>query len=115
MNSFGLIRNTIIAELLLYYILLADYDSRASAFLFKEYERATCLVFFILCIYFFFGAVKDALKETFAGQFLGRYSIALPIVLLLISVSFSVLKKNKIFSYPCSFVYKNIAGHLPNS
>jgi len=94
-EQFGLIRNIIIVELLLYYILLAVMIAGASAFLFKEYERATVFVFFILCIYFFFGAVKDAVKETFAGQFLGRYSIALPIVLLLISVSFSVLKRTK--------------------
>ena len=97
-EQFGLIRNVTIAELLLYYILIAVLIAVAAAFFFKDYERATVFVFFILCIYFFFGATKDAVKETFAGHFISRYSISIPIVILLICTSFFLIKKAR-FSF----------------
>lgn len=92
-EQFGLIRNTTIAQLLLYNFLVGLVISIAAKLIFKEYSRATVFVFLTLCIYFFFGAVKDLVEQSQLGGYLSRYRISIPLVFILIAVIFYRIKK----------------------
>ena len=92
-EQFGLIQNATIARLLLYYLLVAVALSFVAKLIFKDYPRATVFVFLILCIFFFFGAAKDLMQETWLSGYLDRYRIALPIVFILIVLIFYFTKK----------------------
>lgn len=94
-EQFGLIDNSTIAKLLLYYILVSVTIAVLSKIFLKEYERATVFLFVLLCIFFLFGAVKDSVKETFLQSFIGSYKIIIPVIFLIICISFLVLLKTK--------------------
>ena len=93
-EQFGLISNITIAKLLLYYFLVAFVVAFISKVAFRNYERSLVFTFVLLCIFFFFGAVKDLLK---ASQFesYARYSIFLPAMVIVACVSFVLIRKTK--------------------
>ena len=90
-EQFGLIRNGTIAEVLLYYLVVAVAVAILSKIIFKEYERSTVYMFIILCVFFFFGAVKDLLKGSLFNTF-SRYSIFIPLVVVFTAVLFFLIK-----------------------
>lgn len=86
-EQFGLIRNLTIAKLLLLYLSVAAAAALTSKVLMKSYERSLVFTFFLLCIYFFFGAVKDKIG--------GSYTVLLPGVAILIVAGAMFIKKIK--------------------
>jgi hypothetical protein len=89
-EQFGLIDNLSIAKLLLYYLLVAIGVAVISKMLFREYERSIVFMFVILCIFFFFGAVKDLTKKSGLESF-NHYSIFLPATVIVIVVSYLII------------------------
>ena len=94
-EQFGLISNRTIAELLLYYIFVSVGIAVFSKIFLKEYERATVFLFFLLSIFFFFGAVKDSFKETWLENIFGPYKIIIPVIFILICIPFLLILKTK--------------------
>ncbi|MBL7698316.1 MAG: sulfatase-like hydrolase/transferase [Chitinophagaceae bacterium] len=93
-EQFGLIRAQIIARLLLIYFSVAIIVAITAKLIMKSYERATLLTFFILCAYFFFGAVKDLLKNSFFDS-VGSYKYFLTGTIILILLVVFLVKKIK--------------------
>ena len=61
----------------------------------KTYERATLYAFSLLCIYFFFGAIKDIIANTFFQRMVGSYKILLPLTVLIIVLLAVLIRKIK--------------------
>jgi hypothetical protein len=91
-EQFGLISNSTIAKLLVYYFAVAATLATISKFIFKQYERAVVFVFILLCIFFFFGAVKDFIDASPLDE-LNRYAIFLPAVVIITVVCYIMLKR----------------------
>jgi hypothetical protein len=91
-EQFGLISSSTIAELLLYYMAVAVIVASISKFIFKQYERALVFAFILLCIFFFFGAVKDFVESSRIDS-LSRYSIFLPSILAIAIVSYAIVRR----------------------
>jgi hypothetical protein len=64
-------------------------------FFYKNSFKAALFVFLLMCFYFFFGPVHDALKSWTANGFISRYSFILPASLIFFITSFIVIKKRK--------------------
>ena len=104
-EQFGLISIGTIAELLVYYLLVSVGIATISKIFLKEYERATVYLFILLCIFFFFGAVKDSIKETWLENIIGPYRIIIPVIFVIICISFVlVFKTNTSFFRAGSFI-----------
>lgn len=78
----------------MYYLLLSVVVALFSKLTLKMYERSTVFVFIVLCIFFFFGAVKDATKDTWLHQITGHYKVSIPIAFSILFICFLVLKKS---------------------
>lgn len=94
-EHFGLISNNTVAELLLYYILVSVAAAVLSIIFLKEYERATVFLFVLLCMFFFFGAVKDSVKESWLENIISPYKIIIPVIFTIICISFLLILKAK--------------------
>lgn len=92
-EQFGLISFTTVGALLLLYFSVAISVAILSKLVMKTYERAAVYTFTLLCIYFFFGAVKDTIKDTFLQGMMGSYKMLLPLTALLILVVGALIKK----------------------
>ena len=90
-EQFGLISSNSIVKLLVYYVAVALVIATISKFLFKQYERAMLFVFILLCIFFFFGAVKDFAEASHIDS-VSRYAVFLPVVTIIILVSYVILR-----------------------
>ncbi|MEI6945733.1 sulfatase-like hydrolase/transferase [Paraflavisolibacter sp. H34] len=77
-ENFGLIPPAAGGWLLGKYFLLAASLLGASLLLFRNLQKAALFTFFGQCIYFFFGAVHDHLKEAVPGSLFSSYSFLLP-------------------------------------
>lgn len=86
-EQFGLIRLSTIASLLIRYFLVAVVIATVSWLLLKNYYRATVATFILLCIYFFFGVVKDEIAVP--------YKILLPVVVVLLVATYFCINKVK--------------------
>jgi hypothetical protein len=91
-EQFGLIDNTTITELSLYYLLAAVGIAIISRVIFRDNDRALVFMFVLLCIFFFFGAVKDLVKGSHIDSF-AHYSVFLPATVILICVSYLIIRK----------------------
>lgn len=67
-----------------------------SLLFFRNKIKAGIYTFILLAIYFFFGAVQDFLKDHSLTKEISRYKIILPLIFLLLIVSFIWLKKTKV-------------------
>jgi hypothetical protein len=93
-EQFGLIRISTISGLLLYYVLVCLAVALFSKLTLKRYERATVFMFVVLCIFFFFGAIKDATKDTWLHAVTGHYKISVPLVFIIFLILFFIIKKS---------------------
>ena len=91
-EQFGLIANSTIAEFTLYYLLVAVAAAVVSRIIFRDYERSVVFMFLLLCIFFFFGAAKDAVKTSRFESF-SRYSVLLPAIIILTGVSYVIISR----------------------
>ena len=62
---------------------------------FKTYAKAAVFAFFLMCLYFFFGSFHDFIGKKFPGVFFTKYSFILPVILVLFSIIFIMLKRTK--------------------
>lgn len=93
-EQFGLIRISIIAELFFIYFGVSVATATVSWLLLRHYPKATLATFVVLCAYFFFGVVKDGFSSV-AGKNSFSYSLALPSLLVVVSVCLLLIKKSK--------------------
>ena len=66
-----------------------------SYFIFKSWQKALVFAFFLMFIQFFFGAVQDLIKNSFADSFMSKYSFLLPLVFVMSVAAFLFLLKTK--------------------
>lgn len=82
-------------------ILLAIYLVAAGALLilfrmlFRIWNKAALMVFIIFLIHFFFGTVQDSFRNLFGESILSRYVFLLPLIALLLILTFGWLWKRK--------------------
>ena len=81
--------------LLLQYLGITIILLLLSLFYFRDFKKASLLVFFLLCLQFFFGNFQDLLKTWFAGYFITKYSFILPFFLLVFVLITIFLKRKK--------------------
>src|SRR6185369_5953257 len=62
-----------------------------SYFIFKSWQKALVFAFFLMFIQFFFGAVQDLIKNSFADSFMSKYSFLLPLVFVISIAAFLFL------------------------
>jgi hypothetical protein len=91
-EHFGLIRFSVIAVLFVYYLAISIAAATLSRLVMKNVDRATVFTFFLLCLFFFFGAAKDFLTGTGIPAPFKRYSFLLPAVIVLAIACGVILK-----------------------
>jgi hypothetical protein len=77
------------------YLLAAWLLFFISLFFLKNKIKAGLYTFFVLGVYFFFGAFQDFLKSYPVTAEISRYKILLPLLFLFLLVSFFWLKKTR--------------------
>lgn len=87
-EQFGLIRLSVTAELAVYYLVVSLLVAWLSALTVNTSSKATVLTFILLCIFFFFGAAKDALQHI-------GYKIFIPLVAVVVLVVYTVIRKTR--------------------
>ena len=70
--------------LLLVYLLATIVLTAIFRLVYKNWNKAALLAFFLMCFYFFFGAIYDSLANIAPNSFLVKYSVFLSIFFLLI-------------------------------
>jgi hypothetical protein len=91
-EQFGLLSNGTIGELVLYYLLVSLIAAVIAKVIFRNNERALVFAFVLLCIFFFFGAVKDVIKGSPVNSF-AHYSILLPAIVIVAGFSFLIISR----------------------
>lgn len=79
--------------LLVVYILAAVLLYALGWLLFRNHTKAAFFSFVLLFIHFFFGSFHDLLKKWFDDSFITRYSVLLPLLLIVIIAVFIWLKR----------------------
>jgi hypothetical protein len=64
--------------------------------LLKQVTRASLLSFIILFFFYFAGDIKDSLGKQFPGSAIQNYSLLLPLICMVILVSFLLLKRKEV-------------------
>lgn len=93
-ENYGLVAKSDLVQLFLKYLLISLGVALFSRLLFKEKAKSFILAFLILSFYFFFGAIKDFMQQVGIGEFT-RYSMLIPLILLLILLLIFWLRKTK--------------------
>lgn len=75
------------------YILITVLTYYASAGLLRNYEKGYWFSFFLLCLYFFFGAFKDKLEEHPFFERVTAYSYLLPGLIMLAAILYFLLRR----------------------
>lgn len=94
-ENYGLVRNSTIGGLLIYYLAIAVLFGLLGELLMKDVKRAIVFVFFTLFIFFFFGVFKDALKNIHPSPVLVSYKVLLPILAAIIFSGTYFIKSSK--------------------
>ncbi len=92
-ENFGFILLADYLPLILFYCTAATIIYFILYLLYRQKNKAGLLSFFILSVFFFYGALQDFLKEYFALA--NRYIILLPVFFLLLVTVAIVLKRSK--------------------
>src|SRR6478672_7345272 len=72
-ENYGIIPVKVIMQLLMVYISITVFVVVLSLFLLKNSTRATAFSFYILSVFFLFGAMHDFLKSTISNSFFVSY------------------------------------------
>jgi hypothetical protein len=73
----------------------------------KSSEKGSVFTGFLMFIFFFFGWAHDFLKTYFQNAIITRYSILLPLIIILIAIVYKVIKKTN-YSFHRILVYLNV-------
>ncbi len=64
-------------------------------FFYRDFFKANLIAFFIMCFYFFFGAMHDFLKKNFHESVITKYSFLLPATFIVFILILILLKKRE--------------------
>lgn len=106
-ENFSLIKPTDATLLLLTYFLATGILVLLCRLLFRNWVKAMLMAAFLMAIQFFFGGVHDALRNSFPGTFISKYSFVLPLILIMISTVYILLRRRR-NSFQRLFLYLNI-------
>lgn len=93
-ENFGLIPVRTLFILFIKYIGLVTFVALGCQMLFNATSKAFLFSFFLLCLYFFFGALHDSLKVVGKHSFLKSYSFLFPVLMVLFLIVFIILKRS---------------------
>jgi hypothetical protein len=82
--------------LFLKYIIVATVLTLLFFLFFKSWRKACVYIFFLTCLYFFYGPFHDQLKQWFAGSFITKYTFLLPFFFLLFIFLLIVIKRKSL-------------------
>jgi hypothetical protein len=91
-ENFGLLSPKITSVLFLHYILITLGVLVLSLLLFKNYNKADTFSFFILSVFFLFGAFHDFLKSSTIFQYISSYSILIPLIVIVTVILFLYIR-----------------------
>lgn len=94
-EQFGLLRPFVVFSLLAYYMAVAAITAVASVLFFKNTTQASVFTFIALCVFFFFGAVKDAFSDSGYLSFASTYRVFLPLVFALLILGYVIVRWSK--------------------
>src|SRR6476469_4317915 len=81
-ENFGLLPLRVISSLFLQYILITLCILVLSILLFKNLDKADTFSFYIISVFFLFGAFHDYLQASSLFYFISSYSILIPLFLV---------------------------------
>lgn len=91
-ENFGLLPLSVISSLFLQYMLVAICILAISVLLFKDFNKADTFSFYLLSVFFLFGAFHDFLKDSSLFNFISSYSILVPLFLIITILLFFYIK-----------------------
>lgn len=89
----GLLRTVLLQTLL--YAVIGVILTGLFYFLFKNILKAALAAFLLLTFNFFFGALQDLLRSAYPNSFINKYGFLIPFFLLILLISFALIKKAK--------------------
>ena len=96
-DNFGLIPAYVIVRLSIYYFIITLGIIGLSLLLLRKADIAAVFSFYLLSIFFLFGAFHDFLKSVIKNKFFVSYTFLLPLILIITVVFFiSLIKRKKI-------------------
>jgi hypothetical protein len=93
--------------LALKYLVVAFLLARLCGLLYRNFNKANLIAFFIIAFNFFFGSIHDFLKAHFAGTFIVSYSFILPASAIFLLILIIYIKRSK-SSFTVTAKYLNI-------
>ena len=94
-ENFGLLPLRVISSLFLQYILITLCILVLSILLFKNLNKADTFSFYIISVFFLFGAFHDYLQASSLFYFISSYSILIPLFLVVTILLFFYIKLRK--------------------
>lgn len=94
-ENYGLIHDSTILRLLVYYLPVSILIGFLSHLLIKEYNRSVVLAFFLLSLFFFFGVFKDLIGRTTLPQVLTSYKVVLILIAISIPIAAYIIKTTR--------------------
>ncbi|HSU27553.1 MAG TPA: sulfatase-like hydrolase/transferase, partial [Chitinophagaceae bacterium] len=94
-ENYGLIPFSTVTELALKYVIITVAVYLLSSLTFRSPDKRFLFSFFLLVIYFFFGAFHDLLRGFFGNGFIVSYKFILPFLLVIIVLIYTLLRRNK--------------------
>ena len=94
-ENFGLIPNHIIFRLSTSYFIVTMAIVGLSLLLLRKADVSAVFSFYLLALFFLFGAVHDFLKSVIKNKFFVSYTFLLPLIFIITVVFFISLKKRK--------------------
>lgn len=80
-------------KLVFEYLAIALLLASLFYFIFKSWRKALLFTFLLMCIQFFFGAMRDLLKSWFSNSFIPKYSFLLPLIVAITAGTFYFISK----------------------
>jgi hypothetical protein len=92
---FGLIAIDVLAQLFFKYILITVIIVAISFLIIRDITNAAIFSFYLLCIYFFFGAFHEFLIARVGNNFFSSYSFVLPFIFFTTVLFLVLIKRSK--------------------
>src|SRR5690349_3105595 len=94
-ENFGLIPTHVVFRLSMYYLIITLVILGLSLLLLRKADTSTVFSFYLLSVFFLFGAFHDFLKSVIKNKFVVSYSFLLPLIFVTTLVFFISLKRSK--------------------
>src|SRR5215510_14380243 len=94
-ENFGLIPSPVVFRLSTYYFIVTIGIIGLSFFLLRKADTSAVFSFYLLSVFFLFGAFHDFLKSVIKNSFFGSYTFLLPLIFIITVLFFISLKKRE--------------------